>query len=390
MASRDLPWAFHNVYPSFDVQNVPGYPNHCPTEWRASCPKFDGDPALAVTHVVNYMKYASSLNVLHEDVLMKIFVSSLESSQKDWLAHSCDPKSIPSSTKLIEEFLRQYRPSTQSLQDAFQELKNTLCREGFPIDDETIDEEKLEEDPDEEDMDETYNEDEVSAPPLDKDIHTSVPPALQEENMMSYNPFENFDDALFHDCGNEENCQRDLNEVSFAEGPNETLLSAFPSEENEVTQSCEEVISSYGADEFVEQPSDIVDEHIDDFIQTGRRKWDLSCLKFDRDPIYDIEGGSQAEGVSSYVYDSDVWQPGDDMVTDLFSPFEDNLSHHTQSGFHSSLDAHPFEDVDLFYKDFQPLCLDFDRYEVVASPRQSSFHSTKRKFCHLGDSHKDS
>jgi hypothetical protein len=97
------------------------------------------------------MKYASSLNVLHEDVLMKIFVSSLESSQKDWLAHSCDPKSIPSSTKLIEEFLRQYRPTTQSLQDAFQELKHTLCREGFPIDDETIDEEKLEEDPDEED-----------------------------------------------------------------------------------------------------------------------------------------------------------------------------------------------------------------------------------------------
>jgi hypothetical protein len=82
------------------------------------------------------MKYASRLNVLHEDVLMKIFVSSLESSQKYWLAHSCDPKSIPSSTKLIEEFLRHYRPATQSLQDAFQELKHTLCREGFPIDDE--------------------------------------------------------------------------------------------------------------------------------------------------------------------------------------------------------------------------------------------------------------
>jgi hypothetical protein len=102
MASRDLPWEFHKVYPSFDVQDIPGYPNHCSPKWRESCPKFDGDPALAVTHVMNYMKYASSLNVLHEDVLMKIFVSSLESSQKDWLAHSCDPKSIPSSTNLIE------------------------------------------------------------------------------------------------------------------------------------------------------------------------------------------------------------------------------------------------------------------------------------------------
>jgi hypothetical protein len=73
----DLPWEFHNVYPSLDVQNVPGYPNHFSTEWRENFPKFDGDPSLAVTHVVNYMKYALSLNVLHEDVLMKIFVSSL-------------------------------------------------------------------------------------------------------------------------------------------------------------------------------------------------------------------------------------------------------------------------------------------------------------------------
>jgi hypothetical protein len=125
MASRDLPWPFHNVYPSLDVQNVSGYPNHCPTEWRANCPKFDSDPALAVTLVANYMKYVSSLD------------------QKDWLAHLCDPKSIPSSTKLIEEFLSHYRPATQSLEDAFQEIKHILCREGFLINDETIDEEVL-------------------------------------------------------------------------------------------------------------------------------------------------------------------------------------------------------------------------------------------------------
>jgi hypothetical protein len=49
--------------------------------------------------------------------------------------------------------------------------------------------------------------------------------------MMSYNPFENFDDALFNDCGNEKNCQKDLDEVSLVEGLNETLLSALPFEE---------------------------------------------------------------------------------------------------------------------------------------------------------------
>jgi hypothetical protein len=116
------------------------------------------------------MKYASSLNVLHEDVLMKIFVSSLEESQRKWLAHSCDPKNIPSSTKLIEEFLRHYRPTTQNLQDTFQELKDTLCREGFPVDDETIDE-----DSHAEYLDETSNEDEVlvSTLPFDEDIQAS-------------------------------------------------------------------------------------------------------------------------------------------------------------------------------------------------------------------------
>ena len=96
---------------------------------------------------MNYMKCASRLNVLQEDVRMKICVSSLESSQKDWFSHSCDSKSIPSSTKLIEEFLRQYRLAIQSLQDSFHDLKHTLCREGFPIDDETIDEENIEEHP---------------------------------------------------------------------------------------------------------------------------------------------------------------------------------------------------------------------------------------------------
>jgi hypothetical protein len=83
MASRDLPWAFHKVYPSLDVQNIPGYPNLFPAGWRENCPKFDGDPTLAVTHVVNYMRYASSINVMHEDVLMNFFCifSGLESKE---------------------------------------------------------------------------------------------------------------------------------------------------------------------------------------------------------------------------------------------------------------------------------------------------------------------
>jgi hypothetical protein len=141
MESCDLPWEFHKVYPSIDVQNIPGYPNHFSTKWRESFPKFDGHPALVITHVMNYMKCSSSLNVLHEYLIMKIFVSSLESSPRTWLAHSCDLKSIPSSTKLMEEFLRHSQPATQNLQYTFQDLKEDICREGFLMDDETIVEE---------------------------------------------------------------------------------------------------------------------------------------------------------------------------------------------------------------------------------------------------------
>jgi hypothetical protein len=131
------------------------------------------------------------------------------------------------------------------------------------LDEEHIHEEKLEEDLDPDDI---CDEDEVFSLPLDEDIQTSASLAHQEENMISYNPFESFDDALFHDFGNEERCQKDLDEVSLAEGLNEMLLSDFPFEGNKVIQSCEKVISSYDADEFVEQHSDIVDDHIDDFI----------------------------------------------------------------------------------------------------------------------------
>jgi hypothetical protein len=148
------------------------------------------------------------------------------------------------------------------LKDTFQKFKDILCRDGFLVDE---DEENLE-DPNEEDPDETYDEDEVSSLPLDDDIHTSTYPAHQEERMMSYKPFENFDDSLFYDYGNEENYQKDLDEIYLAEGLNETLLSSLPFEENEFQKSFEEVIISYDANEFMEKTSHIVEDHIDDFI----------------------------------------------------------------------------------------------------------------------------
>jgi hypothetical protein len=63
----------------------------------------------------------------------------------------------------------------------------------------------------------------------------------------------------------------------------------------------------------------------------------VDCIIFYGDPIYNVEGSSQAkefelsysEDWYSCVYDSDVWQPDDDMITYLLCPFEDDLLQHT-------------------------------------------------------------
>jgi hypothetical protein len=74
-------------------------------------------------------------------------------------------------------------------------------------------------------------------------------------------------------------------------------------------------------------------------------------------PIYDIEGSPQADGVevssfndwSSCVYDLNIWRPDNDMITDLFLPFEDYPTQHFQDDFWPLIGNC---DVDLFCEDF--------------------------------------
>jgi len=63
--------------------------------------------SLAITHIVKFLKYASKINVIHEDTLIRLFLVSLEAGQKSWVKNCCSPKSISSLTFLIDEFLRQ-------------------------------------------------------------------------------------------------------------------------------------------------------------------------------------------------------------------------------------------------------------------------------------------
>jgi hypothetical protein len=80
------------------------------------------------------------------------------------------------------------------------------------------------------------NEDEV--------IQASIPPAHEEENVVSYTPFQVFDVASFHDLESEEVLEEPLDALD-------------PSCYNK---------------------GDDVIENIDDFIHVGRRKWDMSCF----------------------------------------------------------------------------------------------------------------
>jgi len=106
----------------------------------------------------------------------------------------------------------------------------------------------------------------------------------------------------------------------------------------------------------------------------------VGCIIFYGDLIYDIEGRSQAKEFelssskhwSSCVYDLDVWKPDNDMVSDFFCPFKDDLPRHTQGDIQSSFgscDAYPFEDTYFFYENFYPPSPpDLDGYQYMSIP----------------------
>jgi len=67
------PWELHERYPSLDIKNAPGYPNHYSPYWLDDCPKFDDDPSLTIAHVMKFLKHASEIRLLHEYSLTILF-----------------------------------------------------------------------------------------------------------------------------------------------------------------------------------------------------------------------------------------------------------------------------------------------------------------------------
>jgi hypothetical protein len=76
--------------------------------------------------------------------------------------------------------------------------------------------------------------------------------------------------------------------ISLDEG--EVVLPHLP-----LVHEDEEMINISDADDLVEEPYDVVDQHIDDLINVGRHRWGVGCIIFYGDPIYDVEGSSQAK-----------------------------------------------------------------------------------------------
>jgi hypothetical protein len=212
--------------------------------------------------------------------------------------------------------------------DQVKELLHESVEDQALTDEEVLEEhayeESFQEDHDEayhvEDSEEAFNEDEVlSLNDPNEDIQAIIPLTRQEEKTMSYDPFKDLDDNLFHDPGSE------------------------------------------GA---LQEPSNTFGHHIDTFIQIVKRGWDMILFTFDGDPTYDVEGNPQTKDWSPCIYDSDVWDDDSDMLIGLFHPFKDDLTQ-------------------CFQDDFQPSCSDFDRHQVVACPKQSKVHTTKQKYFHV-------
>jgi hypothetical protein len=134
-----------------------------------------------------------------------------------------------------------------------------------------------------------------------------------------------------------------------------------------------------GSEGELEEPSDTNDQHIDTFIQIGKRGWNMGLFTFDGDPTYDVEGSPQTKDWYPCIYDSDVWDGDGDMIIDLIDPFENDLSQHLHG------DAYAFGDAYFFYEDLQtssPFIL--EEYQDISIQGNQRFFLRRKSFVIFG------
>jgi len=136
----------------------------------------------------------------------------------------------------------------------------------------------------------------------------------------------------------------------------------------------------------------MVDHHIDDFINIGRHRWDVSYFIFYGDPIYDMQSSFQMKNDDVLLsYDLVIKKIDDDMIADSFSPLGDSLLQSTHDDVHSCLricDACPFEHSYWLYDEYFPSSLhsNFDEHETLVTLEQSKTHTIEQQYFCPGDS----
>ena len=98
------------------------------TKWLNNSPIFGG---LLITHIVEFLKYISDIELGGEVVLVKLFILSLPSFLQDWFNICCEDRGISSSVDLISRFIEFVKPQCQTYEDALQNLTVALEDEGF-------------------------------------------------------------------------------------------------------------------------------------------------------------------------------------------------------------------------------------------------------------------
>lgn len=81
-----------NKFPALDIASIPRHPNHVTGRMVRGVVLFDGDPLSVIDHIEIFNAHTSRENVVHQDVLMLLFMGSL-CGHNSWL-HDHEPRSI--------------------------------------------------------------------------------------------------------------------------------------------------------------------------------------------------------------------------------------------------------------------------------------------------------
>ena len=96
-------------YHSINFSNIPGFPNyHNGEDISDHLPIFWGNKHPEVRHVISFLKILVDINVLYEDDMMEMFVSTLRGNACEWYLKGLPNKGITSFLCFLRIFLRQW------------------------------------------------------------------------------------------------------------------------------------------------------------------------------------------------------------------------------------------------------------------------------------------